>query len=353
MLALKNGKEVFKVLMVFEDMKSLHLASNWLQESHTILVVAGAGMSYGLDLNENEGWGERGPPSSQSRGMDWLRGYRNFESMWGTEAPRLLRTIRYWTKMHHTGYAALRELIHEKDYFIFTSNVDHRFHTSGFMSEKIYTPQGDLTLLQCSTPCCSHLWEAEPILAPLVETPGIVDAQNGYISTEHIPMCPHCKEAPAYKHTRHNHVFTHGAHDEPQQRMMDWITNKGPEGLLVIEIGCGFQTPVVCRFPAEAITRQIPNARLIRISASRTDAATPPDLVQTNKAVSIVGKAEDVLVALRDIAFHRGEIIGAGVLSEVSPSVTPAASRGRNNGNAFAPTEVPWKKWLLQLRDSR
>ena len=34
-------------------------------------------------------------------------------------------------------------------------DVDHRFHYAGFDADKIYTPQGDMALLQCAGPCLS------------------------------------------------------------------------------------------------------------------------------------------------------------------------------------------------------
>ncbi len=43
-------------------MQSFGTARQWLSDASAILVVAGAGMSYGLDLKGDEGWDDRCPP---------------------------------------------------------------------------------------------------------------------------------------------------------------------------------------------------------------------------------------------------------------------------------------------------
>jgi len=104
--------------------------------------------------------------------------------------------------------------------------------------------------------------------------------------------------------------------------------------LLVLEIGVGFQTPTVCRFPAEAIARQIPGSRFVRVSASAMDAQVPPDLRDEGRALSLVGTAENVLCALvRDVALEESE---EGSDEELVD---------------FAPATVPWTDWLRRLRD--
>jgi NAD-dependent SIR2 family protein deacetylase len=324
----------------------LATARKWLAQADAVLIVAGAGMSYGLDLKDNEGW-EGNSPTPPSRGMDWAYSYSSAATMWGTEGPRLLRTIRFWTKLLHAGYPALKNSITGKDYFVYTSNVDHRFFTAGFDPERIYIPQGDLTLLQCSVPCSGHLWDAEPAIRHLVEKSDSINRsllQPEVLLSDDIPRCPKCS-APAYKHTRHNELFTHGGHDATQDRMVAWLRRAESENrqILVLEVGCGFQTPTVCRFPAEAIARQLTGARLVRISASEADAQVPPDLADADKALSLVGTAEGVLLAV-------AEGVSAGEL----PSALPHASSSQRmqlSQTEFAPPHVPWTRWLQQLRD--
>ena len=338
--------------------------------------------------------------------MDWARSYGRSGAavMWGTEAPRLLRTARYWGKKHHKGFEALLRLVKEEkrgNYFIYTvrlrlyrtpkkliyphstlasyankSNVDHRFHYAGFDGEKIYTPQGDMTLLQCAGPCAGHAWDCRPVLAKLVEE-GEIDATTGLSAkidasdihrrfvkrVEDIPTCPRCGVMPAYKHTHHNSLFTHGPHDAHQDRMMEFLealrsgggsdssekTKENKKKLLVLEVCVGFQTPSVCRWPCEAIVRDLATssceAKLLRLSLSPTDAAVPPDL--QGRAIGIVGEAERALVELcGGSAGNSADIDEGGTLLSLAPSVV-----GLEGRRLFAPAGTPYQDWLLRLRD--
>lgn len=52
-------------------------------------------------------------------------------------------------------------------------------------------------------------------------------------------------------------------------RLNDWLTQtvEHEDTLAIIEIGAGFNTPSVIRWPGEGVTRAYPNARLIRINS--------------------------------------------------------------------------------------
>ena len=387
------------------DTAWLENAKRWVQEADAVLIVAGAGISVGLGPKEDEGWDGR-QPQTEGGAMDWARSYGRSGAavMWGTEAPRLLRTARYWGKKHHKGFEALLRLVKEEkrgNYFIYTvrlrlyrtpkkliyphstlasyankSNVDHRFHYAGFDGEKIYTPQGDMTLLQCAGPCAGHAWDCRPVLAKLVEE-GEIDATTGLSAkidasdihsrfvkrVEDIPTCPRCGVMPAYKHTHHNSLFTHGPHDAHQDRMMEFLealrsgggsdssekTKENKKKLLVLEVGVGFQTPSVCRWPCEAIVRDLATssceAKLLRLSLSPTDAAVPPDL--QGRAIGIVGEAERALVELcGGSAGNSADIDEGGTLLSLAPSVV-----GLEGRRLFAPAGTPYQDWLLRLRD--
>jgi hypothetical protein len=45
--------------------------------------------------------------------------------------------------------------------------------------------------------------------------------------------------------------------------MLIWLQTHAASGVLVVEIGVGYQTPVVCRYPAEAIARQVISVLLL------------------------------------------------------------------------------------------
>jgi NAD-dependent SIR2 family protein deacetylase len=351
-------------------------AMHWIENASAILVIAGAGMSHGLEIPADEGWGDssssshRRPPNEDV--MDWRERYGdNAEKMWGTEGPKLLRAVVRGVKLQNSGYKALYDLLKYRNHFVWTSNIDHRFHTAGFGANKVYTPQGDLTLLQCSTPCgaAPAAWPAlEPLLALM--TNDAIDPDTYCVRADpehlqHMPRCPSCR-APAYKHTRHNGLFTHQPHDETQSRLVEWLLEHcgadlgsstvdgtaGP-GVVILELGCGLSTPFVNRFPAEALARQLP-ARLIRINASPVDAQAPPDLVRSGRALSLAAALETALPALasgkpplRCTPAPASPARGSTLQSTVAPLSPPQ----RLPRVPFAHDKIKWSAYFDKLRN--
>ena len=82
------------------------------QEADAVLLVAGAGISYGLGPGDGECW-DGHPQQKEGGAMDWARTYSGGETMWGTEGPRLLRTARHWGTFMHAGFPALHKLLEE------------------------------------------------------------------------------------------------------------------------------------------------------------------------------------------------------------------------------------------------
>ena len=323
------------------DTESWDQARLWLKDARAVLVVAGAGFSAGLSMQDDDGW-EGIPRPPKGGGMDWARAYDSAEEMWGREGPRLLRTIRGWCRLTNTAYSSLQTLLEGKPHFIFTSNVDHRFHNAGYDPERIYTPQGTMPTLQCSVPCSGVGIPAEPALAKLIDGGGINESSWRVDKAELLPRCPNCGST-AYKWTRHNELFTHGPADAGQAKMIQWLRKQHGDGLVVLEVGCGMSTPSVCRFPAEAIARDL-QARLVRVSYDASDAQVPRDLADAGRAVSCVGTSEAAMLYLAQLG--------------PMPAADPEGNRGFNsygqfigNNIRFAPAHVGWEEWLGYLRD--
>lgn len=145
------------------------------------------------------------------------------------------------------AYHALLRGLKGKDTFVYTSNVDGCFERAGF--DQVYTPQGDWQYMQCSKPCTRDSWWRAD-LAPL-------DAP-----TKELPNCPRCGR-PAMGNVRGGDWFLHGPHDADQDRFLEWIDSV--QNLVVIEIGVGFNTPSVTRWPMEKICAE-KKAPLVRIN---------------------------------------------------------------------------------------
>ncbi len=72
------------------------------------------------------------------------------------------------------------------------------------------------------------------------------------------------------------------------------LSRESGETLAVVEIGAGFNTPGVIRWPGEQVTRALPNARLIRVNRDHPD--VPDDLA--DRAWAIAADARTVIEQL-------------------------------------------------------
>ncbi|WP_143466996.1 hypothetical protein [Lentzea kentuckyensis] len=97
------------------------------------------------------------------------------------------------------------------------------------------------------------------------------DVESGEVSA--IPSCPRCG-GPVFLNVHKGPEYVPDHYLPDGQRLREWLGGDGR--LLVVEIGAGFNTPSVIRWPVESLVRGMPGARLVRIN--RDDAEVPSDL---------------------------------------------------------------------------
>ena len=152
-------------------------------------------------------------------------------------------------------YDDLLKLVQDKDYFVITTNVDHCFQKAGFDKKRLFYTQGDYGLFQCSEPCCQETFDNESVIREMVKR-----QENMKVPTELLPTCPHCGK-PLTMNLRSNDTFVE---DEGWHRAAEWYENflRTREGqkILFLELGVGYNTPVIIKYPFWQMTAKNPNA---------------------------------------------------------------------------------------------
>eukprot|EP01119_Soliformovum_irregulare_P012674 TRINITY_DN3305_c2_g1_i1.p1 TRINITY_DN3305_c2_g1~~TRINITY_DN3305_c2_g1_i1.p1 ORF type:complete len:530 (+),score=146.22 TRINITY_DN3305_c2_g1_i1:916-2505(+) len=250
-------------------------AIDWIKNSDRILVTAGAGLSAsaGLDYTSSEVF-KKIFPAMYERGFRCMYEFIGFKDwtpdlQWGYLLDHIHHARYNWPKS--PVYADLKALVESKlDYFVYTSNADGMFEQNGFDVDKIYTVQGDYGRLQCGKPCRP---DAVFSSRPIVES-ALPHIDNTQILTrpDLIPRCPICGEM-AKMNVRGGSWFIEDHFLEQRKKFQNWISSaiqsaKSQNKLLtILEIGCGFNTPSVTRWPMEMHARNHENVRLVRINA--------------------------------------------------------------------------------------
>ena len=150
----------------------------------------------------------------------------------------------------------LLKLVQDKDYFVITTNVDHCFQKAGFDKKRLFYTQGDYGLFQCSEPCCQETFDNEAVIREMVKR-----QENMKIPTELLPTCPHCGK-PMTMNLRSDDTSLWRTRAGTEQRSGMKISS-APERdrkILFLELGVGYNTPVIIKYPFWQMTAKNPNA---------------------------------------------------------------------------------------------
>lgn len=158
-------------------------------------------------------------------------------------------------------YDDLLKLVQDKDYFVITTNVDHCFQKAGFDKKRLFYTQGDYGLFQCSEPCCQETFENEAAIREMVTR-----QEDMKIPTELLPICPHCGK-PLTINLRSDDKFVEdeGWH-RAAERYEDFLRTRAGQKILFLELGVGYNTPVIIKYPFWRMTARNPNATYVCIN---------------------------------------------------------------------------------------
>ena len=152
-------------------------------------------------------------------------------------------------------YDILLKLVANKDYFVITTNVDHCFQKAGFDKKRLFYTQGDYGLFQCSEPCCQETFDNESIIFEMLK-----QQKDMKIPTELLPVCPHCGK-PLTMNLRSDDKFVEdkGWH-HAAERYENFLRTRAGGKILFLELGVGYNTPVIIKYPFWQMTAKNPNA---------------------------------------------------------------------------------------------
>ncbi len=267
--------------------------SNAIHRSEAIVIGAGAGLStsagfvytgerfrrYFSDFAEKYGFSDM-----YSGGFYPFPSPEEFWAYWS----RYIFINRYMDAPKPV-YDELLALVRDKDYFVITTNVDHCFQKAGFDKKRLFYTQGDYGLFQCSTPCCQETFDNEKTIRQMME-----QQANMCIPSELLPVCPHCGK-PMTMNLRADDKFVEdeGWH-RAAERYENFLRTRRNGRILFLELGVGYNTPVIIKYPFWRMTAQ--NKAATYACVNYGEALCPAEIEKQSICID-----EDIGRVLRDL----------------------------------------------------
>ena len=262
-------------------MSDLDFLFEELESADKVLVGAGAGLSAaaGLSYFDTAVFDKYYPDVSRLgyRCQYELVGIRDDEWSVGRKWAWWATHVNYVRYIFPAAelYSKLLGLLEGKDYFVVTSNADRQFMRSGIDENRLFEFQGNYDNMGCAERCTPHTWYNKPYLDRILEK---LDHEKFECPDEALPRCPYCGGLAEM-------CFRGEDYKERREKYVDFVQSCEDKRLCIMELGVGFNTPGVIRWPFERITYQLPKSHLFRINSGykelrndRGDNDIPPEI---------------------------------------------------------------------------
>lgn len=255
--------------------EKLNLLKETIRSADSVVIGAGAGLStsagfeytgerfkrYFSDFEEKYGF------------HDMYSGgfypYRTPEEYWGYWSRYIL--VNRYADASKPVYQKLLKLIEDKDYFVITTNVDHCFQKAGFDKKRLFYTQGDYGLFQCSLPCSADTYDNEEIIRRMAN-----EQRDMEIPSRLIPKCPRCGRPLTVNLRSDNRFVQDKGWVDASIRYEKFLKTRQNQRILFMELGVGYNTPVIIKYPFWQMT--LKNSKATYVCINYGEAACPKEI---------------------------------------------------------------------------
>ena len=185
--------------------------------------------------------------------------FKTQEEKWAFFA-KMIKLNRYNEKPLKL-YQELYEIVKNKEYFVLSTNVDGQFYNSGFDKDKIFEVQGDYSYLQCENACHNKLYNNKELVEKWLR-----NTKNCKIPSDLVMKCPVCGGNMDMNLRKDANFVQDENWYRQSEKYEDFLSRSKGKNLVLLEIGVGFNTPGIIRFPFERMTANNVKTTLIRIN---------------------------------------------------------------------------------------
>ena len=215
--------------------------------------------------------------------------FKTQEEKWAFFA-KMIKLNRYNEKPLKL-YQELYEIVKNKEYFVLSTNVDGQFYNSGFDKDKVFEVQGDYEYLQCKNACHNKLYNNRDLVEKWLQ-----NTKDCEIPSNLIMKCPVCG-GNMDMNLRKDANFVQDENWYIQsEKYEDFLSRSKGKNVVLLEIGVGFNTPGIIRFPFEQMTANNVKTTLIRINKDYPN----PMLEIKNKIISFDEDTNKIIEDLKE-----------------------------------------------------
>ena len=272
-------------------------AAKLLNDADYVLIGAGAGLStaagakYGGRFFE-ENFSEFQEKYGKGRYMQDMYSagfypYPDEESYWG-----------YWSKQAMLGgieldvtplHRTILDALADKNIFVLSTNADAQFVKAGLPEEKIFCTQGDYFHIQCRKRCHNKTYNAVKMFKQMDQA-----RKDCKVPSYMVPTCPVCGGAMDMNLRKDNYFVQDEEWYKAEQRFSDFLTEATDKKLVLLELGVGFNTPMIIKYPFHNLTKLNKSVNYICINLD--EEPVPADI--SEHSLMITG---DISAVLQDI----------------------------------------------------
>ncbi len=281
----------------YED--QIRQAAKMIREADYVLLGVGAGMSMAAGAIYGGEWFKEnfadfrakygdGPYMQDMYGAGFYP-YPSEEAYWG-----------YWSKQcmkagieadHTALHKTLLSMLDGKKIFCLSTNVDGQLEKAGLAADKIFCTQGDYFHIQCAKGCHPNRYDARELFRQM-------DAarMDCLIPGNMVPKCPVC----GGRMNMNLRIDQYFVQDEEwymaEKRFGAFLSEaiSSSRKICLLELGVGFNTLTIIRFPFEKLTRENEQISLLRLNLN--EAVIPEHL-----GARAVGINADMKQSIEDI----------------------------------------------------
>ena len=215
--------------------------------------------------------------------------FKTQEEKWAFFA-KMIKLNRYNEKPLKL-YQGLYEIVKNKEYFVLSTNVDGQFYNSGFDKNRVFEVQGDYSYLQCENACHNKLYNNKELVEKW-----LLNTKDCKIPSDLVMKCPVCGGNMDMNLRKDSNFVKDENWYIQSEKYEDFLSRSKGKNVVLLEIGVGFNTPGIIRFPFEQMTANNVKTTLIRINKDYPN----PMLEIKNKIISFDEDTNKIIEDLKE-----------------------------------------------------